>query len=148
MRCALVLLIASLPAMLTTPLAAAPPDDAVVSEATQGRLKSVKGEYLDPDFNASVDYDAALLDLNGDGQAEVFTRRYGGMFGRAGMELNLYIKNKSGQWVAQFGFPGDYALLKTKNRGYPDIEIQGPGTCFPVWRWNGAAYALHKRCAR
>ena len=50
--------------------------------------------------------------------------------------------------MPQFGFPGEYKVLATRHRGYPDIEIPGPGTCFPVWRWNGSAYAIHKRCAR
>ena len=26
--------------------------------------------------------------------------------------------------------------------GYPDIEVGGPGTCFPVERWNGKSYRL------
>ena len=60
--------------------------------------------------------------------------------------MNLYIKNTHGQWKPQFGFPGIYTVLTTKNKGYPDIEIGGPGTCFPVWSWNGREYAIHKRC--
>lgn len=50
------------------------------------------------------------------------------------------------QWTPQFGFPGIYTVLATKNKGYPDIEIGGPGNCFPVWRWNGQQYAIHKKC--
>ncbi len=119
-----------------------------VAEATGGRLKALKGKHFDKDFNESIEYEAEVKDLNGDGQPEVFTRRYGAMFGMAGVELQLYVKGKDGKWVPQFGFPGDYNILPAKAGGYPDIEIQGPGTCFPVWRWNGAAYALHKRCAR
>jgi hypothetical protein len=60
--------------------------------------------------------------------------------------MNLYIKNPNGQWKPQFGFPGVYTVLTTKNKGYPDIEIGGPRTCFPVWRWNGRAYAIYKKC--
>ena len=123
-------------------------DAKVVAEATKGMLKSLKGQYFDKDFNAPVEYEAEVKDLNGDGQPEVFTKRYGGMFGMAGVELQLYIKGKNGQWTPQFGFPGDYKILSAKSGGYPDIEIQGPGTCFPVWRWNGSAYGIHKRCAR
>jgi hypothetical protein len=123
-------------------------DTKIVAEATKGTLKALKGKYFDKDFNASVEYEAEVKDLNGDGQPEVFTKRFGGMFGMAGVELQLYVKSKNGQWMPQFGFPGDYKLLSAKSRGYPDIEIQGPGTCFPVWRWNGSAYAIHKRCAR
>jgi hypothetical protein len=128
--------------------AAAASDAALVAEATKGQLKGLKGQYYDKEFGAQVSYDAELVDLNADGQAEVFTRRHGAMFGRTGVEMNLYVKNKSGQWQPQFGFPGDYGILKTRHLGYPDIEILGPGTCFPVWRWNGSAYALHKSCAR
>ena len=123
-------------------------DAKMVAEATRGTLKSMKGNYFDKDYDASVDYQAEVKDLNGDGQPEVFTQRYGAMFGMAGVELQLYVKSKRGRWVPQFGFPGDYKILSTKAGGYPDIEIQGPGTCFPVWRWNGSAYAIHKRCAR
>ena len=119
----------------------------IVAEATNGTLKALKGRYFDKDFNASVEYRAEVKDLNGDGQPEVFTRRYGGMFGMAGVELELYVKGKNGKWMPQFGFPGEYKILPSKTGGYPDIEIQGPGTCFPVWRWNGTAYAIHKRCA-
>ena len=64
----------------------------------------------------------------------------------AGVFMNLYIKNPNGQWKPQFGFPGVYTVLTTKNKGYPDIEIGGPRTCFPVWRWNGRAYAIYKKC--
>ncbi len=123
-------------------------DAKVVAEATQGALKSTKGKYFDKSFNASVDYEAQVIDLNGDGQPEVFTKHHGAMFGGAGVSMDLLIKGKNGKWASQFGFPGEYNILKTKNKGYPDIEIQGPGTCFPIWRWNGSVYDLHKRCVR
>ncbi len=123
-------------------------DARIVAEATKGRLEALKGKAFDPDFNTSIEYDAEVVDLNGDGQAEVFTRRYGSMFGMAGVEVELYIKARNGQWMPQFGFPGNYKILEAKAGGYPDIEIQGPGTCFPVWRWKGSAYDIHKRCAR
>ena len=36
-------------------------------------------------------------------------------------------------------------FLATKGvGGWPDIEMGGPGFCFPVWRWNGKAYALNR----
>lgn len=123
-------------------------DAKILAEATQGQLKSLKGNYFDKEFNASIDFEATVIDLNRDGQPEVFTIKYGGMFGRAGSELQLYVKGRDGRWKPQFGFPGSYKILANKSGGYPDIEIQGPGTCFPVWRWNGSAYAIHKSCAR
>lgn len=64
----------------------------------------------------------------------------------AGVHMKLYIRNAAGQWKPQFGFPGIYKVLKTRNKGWPDIEIGGPGACAPVWRWNGQAYAILKKC--
>lgn len=141
------LVIASIP-LVCTAQANQAVDAKIVAEATKGTLKELKGKYFDEDFNESVDYEAEVKDLNADGQPEVFIKRFGGMFGMAGVEMKLYVKGKNGQWMPQFGFPGDYKILSAKFGGYPDIEIQGPGTCFPVWRWNGSVYAIHKRCAR
>jgi hypothetical protein len=119
----------------------------VVAEATGGQFTATQGKYFAKDCNESLDYETEVVDLNGDGQPEVFTSVQGTCLGgMAGVYMNLYIKNKNGQWKPQFGFPGIYTVLKTKSKGYPDIEIGGPGNCFPVWRWNGREYAIHKRC--
>lgn len=134
------------------PVFAASPAEAnnkIIAEATGGKLKSAKGKYFESSCNESVDYDAEVIDLNGDGQPEVFTQIQSTCLGgMAGVSMNLYIKNKQGQWKPQFGFPGMYSVLKTKHKGFPDIEIGGPGNCFPVWRWNGREYDIHKKCAR
>jgi len=108
-------------------------------------MKVGKGTRKDQDCG-QVEYEAEAKDLNGDGQLEVLTREYGSCFGRAGVQANLYIKAKNGQWKPQFGFPGDLKLLKAKSYGFPDIEILGPGTCFPVWRYNGQQYNIIKKC--
>lgn len=138
--------------MIVLPICAAKADPAadakVVAEATQGRLEVRNGTYFDKDYEGAVECAAEVIDLNGDGQPEVFTKCYGSMFGMAGVQLDLLIKAKSGKWVLQFGFPGAHRILEAKSDGYPDIEIEGPGTCLPVWRWNGSAYAIHKRCDR
>ena len=91
-----------------------------------------------------------VVDLNGDGQPEVFVLvSDSSCYGLAGAQLSLLIKDKNGRWKSNFGFPaGDYRVLQAKTLGYPDIEIVGPGTCFPVWRWNGKEYAIFKRCDR
>jgi len=119
----------------------------VISEATSGLFHSPKGKYFDEAFGDSLEYDAEVVDLNGDGRPEVFTQVFGSYWGGAtGVQMNLYIKRKKGPWEPQFGFPGVYNVLKTRHRGYPDIEIGGPGFCFPVWRWNGRRYAPYKGC--
>jgi len=134
-----------------SPVSAAPAWDEskVIREGTGGQFKAPKGKYFDKDCNQSLDYEATVVDLNGDGQPEVFTQVYGTCLGgMAGVLLNLYVRNSAGQWKPQFGFPGMYEILKTGNQGYPDIEIGGPGFCFPVWRWNGREYALYKHVAK
>lgn len=67
-------------------------------------------------------------------------------YGMARGQLSLLIKDQPG---AMAGFPaGGYKVMSTKNKKYPDIDIGGPGVCFPVWRWNGTEYAVFKRCLR
>lgn len=123
--------------------------DKIVAEATNGVLKAQKGKFYEPSCNEQVDYDTQIVDLNHDGSPEVFTNVYGSCLGgNTGVQVNLYIKNGLGKWVPQFGFPGTYTLLSTKNKGLPDIEIGGPGNCFPIWRWNGSEYYLYKKCNR
>jgi hypothetical protein len=111
-------------------------------------LKERGGKFLD-DCDQQVQPESNVVDLNGDGQPEVFVMVSSSCYGMAGGELTLLIKDKQGRWKSNLGMPaGGYKLLSTKNKGYPDIEIGGPGFCFPVWRWNGTQYAIHKRCDR
>src|SRR5262245_30391984 len=92
----------------------------VISEATGGRFKARKGKYFEKACNQSLDYEAEVVDLNNDGQPEVFTQIHGTCLGgMAGVYMDLFIKDKSGQWKPQFGFQGMYQILKTKNKGYP-----------------------------
>ena len=128
----LLLALASAPTVM-----AAPPSTwdktKVVTEATGGQFKATAGKYFDKECNAYLDYTTEVVDLNDDGQPEVLTSVQGTCLGgMAGVSMNLYLKNTNGQWKPQFGFPGIYTVLKTKSKGYPDIEVGGPGNCFPV----------------
>lgn len=58
-----------------------PADAKIIAEATAGKLKATKGKYFERTCNESVDFDAELDDLNGDGQPEVFTKIYGNCIG-------------------------------------------------------------------
>ncbi len=123
-------------------------DAAVISE---GHRRRVHGHDRacreDICGGVPVDYEARVTDLNRDGQPEVFLDILGTCWGGgAGVHMNLFIKGKDGAWVPQFGFPGIAEILETGNDGYPDIAIGGPGDCAPVWRWDGRAYALAKKC--
>jgi len=89
-------------------------------------------------------------DMNGDGAKEVLVT-YGNtcLSGHAGSSVVLFVKDASGAYRANLGFPGASAdPMATKNRGYPDLLIGGPGFCFPVWRWNGTEYAHHRQEAQ
>lgn len=111
-------------------------------------LKERGGKFMDA-CDQPVQPETKVVDLNGDGQPEVFVMVGGPCYGMAGGQLTLLIKNKQRRWKSNLGIPaGGYKLLRAKNKGYPDIEIGGPGLCSPVWRWNGAQYAIHKRCDR
>lgn len=107
-----------------------------------GKLFNVCDEIVQPELE--------VVDLNSDGQPEVFVTVPGScQGGLAGAELSLLIKNSKGHWKLNLGFPaGGYKVLTTRNMGFPDIEIGGPGFCFPVWHWNGSQYAIYKRCDR
>ena len=117
-----------------------------IQAATGGKMKAVKGKVMDMDCGEEIEYEAEAVDLNGDGQLEVLTQEFGSCFGRAGVQMNLFIKDKGGKWQPQFGFPGSPKILEAKNHGFPDIEVLGPGTCFPVWRYDGKQYDIAKRC--
>jgi hypothetical protein len=86
-------------------------------------------------------------DMNKDGKEEVFVV-FGNSFtsGNAGSSVNLFIKDATGKYVPQLGFPGMAPdVLTTVSKGYPDLLIGGPGMEYPVWRWNGKAYNLYRK---
>jgi hypothetical protein len=132
------------------PAAAVPTSDnaavEAIQSATAGKMKATKGKTYDQECGQDIEYEAEALDLNGDGQLEVMTQEFGTCFGRAGVQMNLFLKAKNGQWTPQFGFPGSPKVLQTKSQGFPDIEVLGPGMCFPVWRYDGQQYQNIKHC--
>jgi hypothetical protein len=85
-----------------------------------------------------------LRDMNGDGRDEVLVI-YGNscVSGFTGSSVVLFIQDEGKKYQQNLGFPGASADPKAeKSKGYPDLVIGGPGFCFPVWRWNGTAYAF------
>lgn len=85
-------------------------------------------------------------DLNGDGRPEAIIVEGGTYcFGMTGQGYTLVSKQADGSWKRMSGGIGMVAVLATKGAGgWPDLEIGGPGFCFPVLRWNGRAYVLHR----
>jgi hypothetical protein len=98
------------------------------------------------DPNTSGAMIETVRDLNGDGRPEAVVTE-GGTFcyGFAGTAFQLLSKQSNGIWRVMTSNNGIPEFLKTRGvGGWPDISVGGPGFCFPVERWNGKEYALHR----
>lgn len=142
-------LAAVIAACLAPQVAAAPPTDAdrVAIYKAAGAVQR-GGRWIlcaeDPQAEgANIDI---FRDLNGDGRPEAVVSE-GGMFcnGHAGTGYVLLSRGADGAWTRMSGGAGIPEFLKTTGKdGWPDISVGGPGFCFPVERWNGREYALHR----
>jgi hypothetical protein len=88
----------------------------------------------------------AVKDLNGDGRPEVvLTEGSTYCFGNTGTGFKLVSKQADGTWKLVTESEGIATFLAVRGvGGWPDIEIGGPGFCFPVERWNGRAYVPNR----
>ena len=89
---------------------------------------------------------AEVRDLDGDGQPEAVITE-GSIFCFGGTEVGyaLVSRQPDGEWRLVTQGAGMPRVLTTKGQdGWPDLEIGGPGFCFPVVRWNGREYALDR----
>ena len=94
--------------------------------------------------SSSVDKDGVeIRDLNGDGRPEaVITASGYECYGNAGQGFAV-LRAVPGGWKTMAEETGIPTSLNERGaRGYPDIEIGGPGVCFPVERWNGKSYRV------
>lgn len=87
-----------------------------------------------------------VRDLNGDGRLEVVVTGDGTFcYGHAGTGYGLLSKQANGGWKLMDEGNGIPEFLKTRGKdGWPDISVGGPGFCFPVLRWNGSTYDVHR----
>lgn len=95
------------------------------------------------DNSAALD---GVRDINGDGRPDAVVTFNGTFcYGAAGQAFAVVTQQPDGRWVrlaSQSGIPN---FLPSKGRdGWPDIEVGGPGFCFPVLRWNGREYAVSR----
>ncbi len=88
-----------------------------------------------------------VKDLNGDGRPEaIITEGSSYCFGMTGTGFDIVSKQFNGSWKLVASRTGIPTFIATKGvGGWPDVEIGGPGFCFPVERWNGREYVLHRR---
>ena len=97
--------------------------------------------------SSSVDKDGVeIKDLNGDGRPEaVITDSGTDCYGNAGQGFTV-LRAVPGGWKTMAQETGIPMFLDEHGaQNYPDIEVGGPGTCFPVERWNGKSYRLARR---
>jgi hypothetical protein len=85
-------------------------------------------------------------DLNGDGRPEaVVTEGSAICYGMTETHFWLLSKQSPGSWKRIYDETAMPDFLATKGTGgWPDIQLGGPGFCFPVVRWNGKAYVQHR----
>ncbi|MEQ1724732.1 MAG: hypothetical protein ABL882_02265 [Sphingopyxis sp.] len=83
-------------------------------------------------------------DLDGDGKPEVFITEGSALcYGAAGTAFALVSKRSGGTWRLLLRATGYATPLSGRGIiGLPDIEVSGPGECYPVYRWNDQAYAI------
>ena len=87
-----------------------------------------------------------LADINGDGRPDaVITESSSYCFGADGTGFVVVSKQADGSWrriTDQSGVPR--FLPRRTAQTWPDLEVGGPGFCFPILRWNGQAYAANR----
>lgn len=85
-------------------------------------------------------------DINGDGRPEAVLVEGGTFcFGNTGQGFWLLSQQADKSWKLLHQSEGMVSFQKTRGvGGYPDIEVGGPGFCFPILRWNGKAYVRNR----
>lgn len=88
-----------------------------------------------------------VKDLNGDGRQDaLITEGSASCYGLAGTGFYLVSRQPDGQWKLMASESGSAEFLASKGRdGWPDIQVVGPGSCFPVLRYDGERYRVHHR---
>ena len=102
------------------------------------------GKYLMCDHRTPLGLE--VRDINGDGQPEAIVLD-GGLecYGSTEAGFVLLTRSAAGKWTRLHNSPGIPNFLKTRVNGWPELEVGGPGFCFPVLRWTGKTYANHRQ---
>lgn len=111
-------------------------------------LKAAGGKVVDRESGQTCDVSIeadGVKDLNGDGLPEiVVTGR--GTFCYGSTEQGYWVlqKTPAGAWKIVDQNQGVPTFLPTRGvGGWQDIEVGGPGFCFPINRYNGKEYVLN-----
>ncbi len=135
-------------AQQSEPDAISPDDEAAIF--TAAGFTRVGEQWQVCDITDSPSYGPGTIewtrDLNGDGLPEALVVEYSAMcFGMTGQSYGIVSKQGDGSWKLITGGIGIVNVLETTGTdGWPDLEIGGPGFCFPVHRWNGTEYDVDR----
>ena len=86
--------------------------------------------------------DIEAIDLDADGKFEaILTEANSACYGRDEMQFTILARNPGGTWRRLARNTGGFALLKTRHKGWLDIEYGGPGMHKPpMLRFDGKIY--------
>lgn len=105
------------------------------------------GRWLGGEGNCEAAIDPKdIRDLNGDGRQEVVITETGTFcYGNTGQGFYIMERTAAGGWKTFFASQGIPEFQAAKGAGgWPDIELGGPGFCFPVVRYNGREYVQNR----
>ena len=82
-----------------------------------------------------------VRDINGDGRQDAVVMDGGSeCYGHTEQGFVLLTKAANGPWTNLYRSPGIPTFLETAYKGWPEIEVGGPGFCFPVVRFDGKTF--------
>jgi hypothetical protein len=117
---------------------------AAIFQAAGFKAKGDRYVHCEDDVTASyMPGRIELQDLNGDGKAEAWVKESSLFcYGHTAEFFVLLGKDAGGKWTVLLQEVGVPLVLESRTRGWPDIEVGGPGAGpFPVHRWDGKTYA-------
>ena len=138
-----ILALATTPALAEAP-AFTPTETAAIYKAagfTVEGTKVIGCDATDPGWPRSSFFIEAV-DLNADGKPEAIVSEGNvACYGGDEQGFNILAQNPDGTWRRLGAGSGGTLVLKTRHKGWLDIEYGGPGTQVqPVLKWNGTSY--------
>jgi hypothetical protein len=109
-------------------------------------LRQRGGDWVGCDGNSTGSIEKGdIRDINGDGHPDAVVTEGGtACYGMTGQGFHLLSSNSNGHWTLLYSSPGIPEFLNTRAKGWPEVEVGGPGFCFPILRWNGRTYVYNR----
>lgn len=125
------------------------PEDKIAAFKAAGFQKQEADWKSNCDDSSDLYAPAAIdttRDINYDGLPEVVVTEVSSFcYGNTGIKSNLVSKKPDGSWSLAFSSIGVLRVVaSSKKEHWTDIEVGGPGFCFPIYRWDGKKIALNR----